>query len=618
MRRAPEPAAGSRETGAADAVQPSAAHRRRLLVSGVVVTAALAALAWRLFTIQVLAHERYRESARAMRRSTEPILAYRGDISLADGVIVARDVADYEVGIDPQLIPGSRLPQVVRLITEALGKPAEYRRERLLAALEKRDRGGAYVPMGKDVPAALVAEIRGALAKILAAREMKGFIARLAARRAYPRGKLASSVIGVVDGDGKGIEGLEKSMAGHLSRRDGFRELWRDAAQKTRIYQLGNLDVAPVSGHDVHLTISSRTQAIVEEELAAGVEREKAEAGLFILMDVRSGDILAMASHPTYEPERFADYPGAERDRRRANRAIENLHEPGSVIKAFLAAYLLDRGLYSRQTPMVSLAGGPVQWDGGRFARFGRRTVSDVHEHPGMTFEDAIVHSSNIAMAILGLKLGREGLSEVFDSFGLCRPTGICLPAEARGKYTSAKEWRALYSAVSMSFGYEIMVSPIQLLRGFAAVVNGGYLLEPRLVDRVVRDGEVHVFPSRVIVGRPVSEETSRQMREILRRVVSEGTARYLAIEGFAFGGKTGTADMGKGGYTKSDYLASFEAFAPADEPEVAALCMIEKPRNGSIYGGIVAGPVVVEVFRRLYNVTEETKLAKIRRLARN
>jgi cell division protein FtsI/penicillin-binding protein 2 len=164
------------------------------------------------------------------------------------------------------------------------------------------------------------------------------------------------------------------------------------------------------------------------------------------------------------------------------------------------------------------------------------------------------------------------------------------------------------------------MISPIQLCRAFASLINGGYLLKPRLVDRVQRLGEVRHFPPRQVESRPISDGTSRHMREILRLVVEEGTARWLRVEGFEFGGKTGTADMHRGGhgYTKKDYLASFEAFAPYDNPQVVALCMIEKPRRGSYYGGMVAGPIVVEVFRRMFHVVRETKLAELQGNVRN
>jgi len=595
---------------------PAAMHRSRLCAAAVLLTIAFAALGWRLFAIQVIDHRRWLESAKAMRRSTEPILAYRGDIHLADGVILARDIVDYEIGIDPKFIPPDKLPRVVTLACDAMGKSPEYRRERLFAALDKKERGGAYAPLGRGVSEAVVEEIRTAVNRILGSDGVRGFRAEPQARRTYPRGPFAGSITGVTDAAGQGIEGIECSMEEWLSRKNGFRELVRDAAQKTKIYQVGGVHVAPVGGQDVYLTIDSRTQAIVEEELERGIRRKRAESGLFVLMDAHTGDILAMASYPSYDPDRFADYPEAERKKRRANRVVENLYEPGSVIKPFYFAYALEKGIIRPEDLVSRIVPPEVKWDGGSTAFFGRRPVTDVHEHPGMTFEEALVHSSNIAMALLGLQLGRPRIVEVYDAFGLCRPTGIRLPAEARGKYTSQSEWRNLYSTVSVSFGYELMVSPLQLVTAFAAVVNGGYLLEPRIVDRIVRDGVVETLPSRKIIGRPISEATSMRMRGFLKRVVEEGTARYLAIKGFEFGGKTGTADMARGGYTKKDYLASFEAFAPFENPRVVALCMLEKPREGSYYGGVAAGPIVVEVFRRLFHVNEEMVLTKLNRLA--
>jgi cell division protein FtsI/penicillin-binding protein 2 len=290
------------------------------------------------------------------------------------------------------------------------------------------------------------------------------------------------------------------------------------------------------------------------------------------------------------------------------------MYEPGSVIKPFLVSRVLDRGIGRRDQLVRDLISGPVTWDGGRRARFGRRTVTDVHEYPDLTVERAVVYSSNICMSILGLRLGRAGIMDVLTSFGFCEKTGIDLPFEAAGKHTPAEQWNPIYSPVSVSFGYEVMITPLQLCRAFAAVVNGGYLLKPRIVDRVCRDGEEQVFPARQVVGQPISAETSRNMREILRRVVEEGTARWLKIEGFEFGAKTGTADMAKGGYLRKDYLASFEAFAPCENPQVVALCMIEKPRGSSYYGAMVAGPIVVEVLRRIFHVAGETRLALVTR----
>ena len=221
--------------------------------------------------------------------------------------------------------------------------------------------------------------------------------------------------------------------------------------------------------------------------------------------------------------------------------------------------------------------------------------------------EDVLVHSSNIGMSILGLRLGRDRIIDALGKFGLCRATGIDLPAEAQGKYTDPSEWKAMYSSVSVSFGYELLVSPLQLCCAFASLVNGGYLLKPRIVEQLSAAGEVYEFSEREVVGRPLTEERSAEMREILREVVRRGTGDRLQLEGFEYGGKTGTARMlSKVGYNREDYLASFEAFAPYDNPEVVILCMVERPRPIAqlYFGSWVAGPIVTDVIRRMFDLS--------------
>lgn len=606
--------------GPSERSQAGVRHRVRLVVAATGITLLLVGLIARLFFIQVLAHEKYAKSAQRMRSSSESVPGYRGDIVTSDKVFMSRGVVDFEVGMDPGFLKIESVKAVVRLVCDAMEKSPAERRDRLRAALKCKEAGGEYVRLVTEVPEAMVKELDEALDRLLLPEERKGMIVEPRPRRSYPRATLASHVVGVMDADGHGIEGIEKSLGSYLSQQDGFREVLKDARQRTRIFKVGNLDVAPVGGYNVHLTLQSTLQAMVEEELKAGILREKAEGGVFILMDVNTGDVLALASYPWFDPNRFGDYPAKEREQRRANKAIENLYEPGSVVKPFIAALCLEKGLMRRDQLMTAVAGPLVTWDGSERARIGRRTITDVHEHAGMTFEGALVHSSNIALSIMGLKLGREGIMDVVDRFGFDRPTGIKLPAEAyKVPWAPPMKWHPTYSPVSAAFGYEIMLSPIQLCRAFVALINGGYLLEPRIVDRVERDGEVHKLPARRVERQAISADTSRQMREILRLVVEEGTARWLRIEGFEFGGKTGTSILLKqAGYTKEDYLASFEAFAPFHNPQVAAICMVEKPRGASIYGGMVAGPIVAEVFRRIFKVQNETKLAQIRKVARN
>lgn len=582
-------------------MRPEGIPSGRLVFVATVLTAGFLALAVRLFKIQVLEHEKYVREARRMQTSSEVIPAYRGTIWSSDGNILARDVFDYEVGFDPRFVSVEKLQGIVKLVCDAVGASAEYRRERLLAAIAKKESGEAYLGLATGVSAALLEDIREALGRLCSPEERRGFVAQVRPRRVYPRPELASAAVGVVDAQHVGVAGIELSMEAYLSGRAGRRGFLKDASAHLRVFDPAGPEVSPVRGYDVILTIDCRLQAIVENELEARIREEKAEAGCFVLMDCVTGDILALASWPSYDPNRFREYPEAERNRRRPNRAVESLYEPGSVMKPFLAAYVLDEGILRRDQLVAELVAPPIRWEGGTFAVFGRRVVRDVSAHDDLTLERAVVYSSNICMGIIGYRLGRERLVDMLRRFGFGRLTGIELPAEAAGRYSSAKEWSGIYSSVSVAFGYEVMVSPIQLARAFAALVNGGFLLEPRIVKKLSRDGIEEEVPSRRVVGRPIREETSLAMREILLKVVEEGTAQRLKIPGLRFGGKTGTADMARGGYTKSDYLSSFEAFAPYEDPKVVALCMIERPRSGRIYGATVAGPAVQKVLRRMF-----------------
>jgi len=310
------------------------------------------------------------------------------------------------------------------------------------------------------------------------------------------------------------------------------------------------------------------------------------------VMDCRNGDVLAMVNLPGLDPNHYHDYPPQEFAERRKNRAIESEFEPGSTIKPFHLAVALEKKAFSPDDRI---------WDGGRLEFFGRRRVEDVSDHGPLTVAEAVIFSSNIGMAHVGLRLGRDGLLDSLDRFRFQTPTGLGIPGEARGKRPERRGWSENYTSVSISFGYAFTVTPIQLAAAYSSLVNGGRLVKPRILDRLTREGEVIEFP-RESPGRCIREETSRKMREILVEVVERGTARGLKVPGLAFGGKTGTArkSAGRAGYTAGDYLSSFVAFAPAEDPQLVVLVMIEKPQVRH-YGSTVAGPVVTEILRRTF-----------------
>jgi len=572
-----------------------------LLIVGL-LTLVFGGLALRLFWVQILGHERFAAIGRGMWRGSDPVFATRGDIRTRDDVIVARSVLSYEIGIDPHRLDSeAEVVGLVRTIARVLDLPAETRRDAIRRALDGYRLERRYIRIARNVDVETKDEIVSAVRTSFSNETLAALVRITGSRRIYPRGDLLGPVVGVTDIDGRGMEGLELWAERYLAHLPGTREVRKDATQKLRFYYPENSGVSSVNGWNIELTIDSRMQRILEEELAAGAARYKVDAGLGIVMDCRSGDILALASWPSYDPNEFHRYPAEERARRRKNRVIENEYEPGSVIKPFVASWALKHGLTRRDE---------ILWKGGITHAFeGRRRVTDAHDRGPLTMEAALYHSSNIGLAMLGLRLGKNRLNEMLDAFGLTRPTGITLPGEAPGTRRDLRKWSELYTSVSVSFGYAVRVTPLQLCAAFNALVNGGTLYRPRLIRRATLGSEEIVNPTEV-VGYPIDADLSKDMREMLLRVVHEGTGQYLRLPGFEFGGKSGTSDIGKG-YTKKDYLASFEAFAPADNPEIVVLVQMERPRGMRYYGGWVAGPVVAQVIRRWFRVEGQPRLVR-------
>ena len=592
-------------------VAPPEPVKLQLVFAGIVLTGVFAILGYRLYEVQVARHVELSNSMESMLRARDPKPGRRGDILLRDGTIVATEVVRYSIGIDPTMFDETTVRGVVDRVCALLQVPDAVRRKKHLR-LDQNRRAVArtdvakplrYLPLAKRLRRETVVEIEAALRDAYGAPAMRGFVVAPTHFRHYPKGAFLGQLLGwagtgetVVDI--RGSAGVEMKLDPYLVSFDGHRIVLKDGLQKTHFVWSEDIDIKPIDGHDIVLTIDGRIQGIVEDELERGARNQRAEGATAIVLDCRNGDVLAMASYPSLDPNRVYLYPQEELKKRRANRAIERQFEPGSTIKPFWAAGALDARLFTPDS---------FVWGGGRTTRILGRRVSDVSDHGAMTFRDAVVHSSNIGMTIVGLKLGKERLYGLSNRFHFQEPTGLPVPGEAVGKRTALDRWTEKYTTISVSFGFELSVTPIQLAAAYACVVNGGRYFAPRLVDRIENGTDVHEFPPREL-DRAVTESTSRVMREILHQVVEEGTGRRWKLNGFPFGGKTGTAPISKGraGYASGgkDYLSSFAAFAPYPDPEVVILVMIEKPKK-HYYGSTVCGPVVREIIRRVYRVVE-------------
>ncbi len=404
--------------------------------------------------------------------------------------------------------------------------------------------------------------------------------------RVYPLGSLAGHVVGFTGIDGQGLEGIERQFDRDLrGEPEVLRVVERDG--RGRRWWLGG-ELGPLSrvGARVELTIDASIQHVAETELERAVVEYGAKAGTAIVMDPRTGEILAMANAPRFDPNFFASSsPSHWR-----NRAITDVYEPGSTLKAILAAAALREG--------AVFPDEIIDCEGGAF-RVGRRTIHDHHHYDLLSFNDVIAHSSNIGCAKVGARIGSDRLAAAFADFGFSHKTGVRLPGEASSMIRPASSWRPIDLATA-SFGQGVALSPLQLVNAFSGIANRGELMRPYIVRRVIGgDGRVVLESSPTSLGRAIEPAIAAPVTEMLVRVVEEGTGKNSQVPGFVVAGKTGTSqkiDPAAGGYHATDRIASFVGFVPARDPALAILVVVDTPTRGSTYGGVVAAPV----FRRI------------------
>jgi cell division protein FtsI (penicillin-binding protein 3) len=402
-------------------------------------------------------------------------------------------------------------------------------------------------------------------------------------KRYYPKQELASHVLGFVGLDDKGLEGLELSYDSYLGGSPEPPLGYCDALGRVA-FREAEADMS-FENCDLMLTIDEVIQYFAERALEGAVARSKAKAGTIIVVNPQTGEILAMADRPTFNPNRYQIHPAAFR----RNRAITDIYEPGSTFKVIMAAGALEEGLVRPEDRIYCEMGGISV--NGFFIR-------DYKKYGSLTFSQVLENSSNVGAIKAGTRLGKDRYYNYIRNFGFGTKTGIELPGEAQGILREPKNWSSI-SLAAISMGQEVSVTPLQLLMAFGAVANEGNLMRPYLIKSLRGPyGEILRETSPRIIRRVVSPATASMLTDILVKVVKDGTGKNAGVPGYEVAGKTGTAqklERSTGLYSHHKVVASFAGFVPAHSPKLAILVVIDEPKVGS-WGGTLAAPVFAEV----------------------
>ena len=515
-----------------------------------------------------------RNRAKAQARSTVRIPAMRGSILDPSGRALATNTARYDLALDPTMEGfEADAPRFYANLASITGRSAAHFRRRV------EDRySPEYVALYEGLTERQYEKVKQ--------WDVPGVILTPRFARRYMHGPTAAHVLGHVGSDGHGLAGLELKYDDALAGTPGKRIVKRDRSGRIKAF-VGGQKRKPDHGDDLVLTVDLVRQAALEDELRRGVRESKAAWGTAVAMDPQTGAILAMANVPTYNPNR----PGTATDAARRNRAITDRFEPGSTFKLVGATAAVDQD----QVPMDDSVETGEGW-----AVFHGHTMKDVQAYGTISFTEVISKSSNVGMA----KTVRQHLEpgtfyQYARNMGFNMPTGIDLPGEQKGVLKTPDAWSQT-TLTSMSIGYEVAVTPLQLVTAYSALANGGRLLKPYVVaERRGVTGETLWRNETEVIRRVMAEETARTLRPAFEQAVESGTATEAKIEGLRVAGKTGTAlEVTDGHYTKEQARASFVGFFPADDPEVTLLVIVGAPKT-SIYGGAVAAPIFRRVARR-------------------
>ena len=529
--------------------QPSRVGTIHLLLAAFVL-----ALLVKTARVQLVDGKRLAATAARQQSTTSTIPAPRGEIFDARGQLLAQSRETVKLDIAPKEI---RDLHKLRLALTRARIPAEW-------VARATDSSRRWVTLPARYRAVDVASITA----------MRGVYSTPVIERAYAFSEGTRRIVGRVDADGNAVDGMELALDSLLKGKAGSTTVMKDG--RGRRFDSPDAPATPaVQGNGIVLTINEELQEIAERELADAVSRMGAEGGDVVVMNPADGEVLAMASHRS-------------NPRSTSSTALTEPYEPGSTMKPFIAALLLEHGL-ARETDVVPTYNGHFTING--------RAISDEHPYPQLALSDVIRYSSNIGIVQFAERLQARDQYEGLRDFGFGTPTGVSYPVEAAGTLRVPSKW-SRQSANSLAMGYEVAVTPLQLVAAYVALANGGELLEPSLVKEVrAPDGTVLYRHQRRVVRRVVSQAVARRVRDMLLGVVEAGgTAKRADLGSFSLAGKTGTARRTvNGSYAAAEHIPTFVGLFPADNPQFVILVKIDNPK-GDYMGGLTAAPVTKRV----------------------
>jgi len=535
----------------------------------------------RLVQVQIIESQKYKEIAKKQYQVKITLPAVRGMLFDRRGNVIASNSVFVSFAADPKIaIEDADL--IAKRFSQLFKKPINYYKKLLNS--ESR-----FVWLERFVELKYLKEVD--------LKKLNGIVVRYEPKRLYYNDYLAGQLIGFTNVDNVGISGIELEYEEQLHGKDGFVIFQRDGYGKARP-SVDYPRVEPINGNNIYLTIDLQMQAIAEKELKKGVELNKAERGLAIILDPKTGEIFAIAQYPQLNPNKYENSEPQDQKLR----AVSDLLEPGSVFKIVTAAAALEYNIVKPETKFFAEEGTYTV----KISQDKTSTMYDTHKEGWITFQRAMEVSSNIVMAKVSDLIGSERLYKMARAFGFGNKTNIDFPGETNSVLKKPTEWSAT-TLNRLAFGYEVSVTPLHITCAYAAVANNGILMKPRLLKKITDpNGNLISESQPQQIRKVISPRTVQILKNFLEGVVEQGTGTSAKIPNIKIAGKTGTSKkLINGNYETGKYNSSFVGFFPSDDPKIVCLVMLDNPQGNSYYGGAVSAPIFRSIAQQIITTTD-------------